>query len=223
MNKKKVLIAGAVALAVAVAAGAYFALGGFQAAAGPQEEFGSLANAMAGGNKAVVSGLVSKQFKDAGLDYNAAVEELSIKRPGYMATVDGVAVNGTVADVSYTRKEIVDKKPATTKVEKETWAKEGDGKWRLAKFSPADAARIPGVIKSRKDAEAKAKAERAVTEAAKTADKNAPYSYVGKRDPFASLIVEGSRRRASARTRRQNASREGSASFWRRSTFPTSS
>ncbi len=191
MDKKKLTIAGAVALAAAVAAAVYFATGGFQAAGGPREEFDALAAGMAAGNKGVVSGLVSKQFKDAGLDYDAVVEELSLKHPGYMATVEGTVVNGTVAEVSYTRKEIVDKKPATTKVDKETWAKEGDGKWRLVKFSPADAARIPGAIKSRKDAEAKIKAERAAAEAAKTAEKNAPYSYVGKRDPFASLIVEG--------------------------------
>lgn len=191
MNKKKLTFAGAVALAAVVAAVVYYATGGFQAAGGPRDEFNAMAAGMAAGNKGVVSGLVSKQFKDAGLDYDAVVEELSVKHPGYMATIDGTVVNGAVAEVSYTRKEIVDKKPATTKVDKETWVKEGDGKWRLGKFSPADATRIPGVIKSRKDADAKLKAERAAAEAAKTAEKNAPYSYVGKRDPFASLIVEG--------------------------------
>lgn len=183
-------MAAVVVVALVVGAALYFGLGA-QVAGGPDEAFKAMSDAITGGNKTAIVDMVSKQFNDAGLNYGAVIDELGIKRPTYNVTLDGVVVNGDKASVSYTRKEVVDKKPVVSKITNETWVKESDGKWRLGKFSEFDRGRIPGVIKARKDAEAKLKAERDAAEAAKLEARNVPYSYVGKRDPFGSLILEG--------------------------------
>lgn len=183
-------LAAALAVVAIIAAAVFFFLSE-KAGGGPDEALKAMSAAIAGGNKAAVSELVSKQFNDAGLNYGAVVDELSIKRPVYNVTLDGVTKDGDKASVSYTRKDIVNKQPVTAKITNETWQKESDGKWRLFKFSAYDRGRIPEVIKQRKDAEAKLKAEKDAEEAAKIAARNVPYSYIGKRDPFSSLILEG--------------------------------
>lgn len=178
-------------MAVLAGAGLYFYLG----AAGPQDEvakaFNELSAGMAGGSKAIVSGLVSKKFNDAGLNFTSATEELSVKRPGYRADLDGVVVTGPKAELTYTRKVVEDKKLVTSIITKEEWVREDDGKWRLSRFSPSDRTGVPEKMRQRKEREAALKAGLAASAAQKAAAMNVVYTPAGKRDPFESLILEG--------------------------------
>ncbi len=192
MGKNKKIFA-VVLGGLAVAGVAFFLVfgGGNKDSEELKAAFRVLTTAEATGKKSDVEILVSKKFNDAGLDYNAAVEELSIKRAGMRVDISDVRLREGQADISYIRKEIIDKKPVSTKIVNETWVKEDDGKWRLIKFSDADRVQIPKLSQARKELEEQAKAKRMAEEAAEAAARNVAYSAAGKRDPFESLIVEG--------------------------------
>lgn len=193
MDKKKKIIAGAAAGAVAVLVIVLFAVfgGASKEELEVREAFKAFSAAIATGNKDAISGMVSPKFNDAGLDYNAAVDEFSIKRPTYNATLDSAHVVEGTATLAYLRREVVDKKPLQLKIVNETWVKEEDGNWKLVKFSPVDREQIPKLRQARQEAEEKLKAEREAAEAEEAARRNVAYSAAGKRDPFESLILEG--------------------------------
>jgi Tfp pilus assembly protein PilP len=190
MEIKKLMIL-AVSVVLLVGGLLYWVLGGGNQEDRVTEAVNSMAVAIATGNRATVSDLISRQFKDAGMDYKGAVEEFSAKRQGMMILVEDVAVNGNSADVTYSRKEMVDKKPVVTKISKERWSLEEDGKWRLARLSTADRTKIPRMKAERLKKEDLMKAEVQSAEAARMAARNVSYTPFGKRDPFESLILEG--------------------------------
>jgi len=178
---------------VIVAAAGFFLVygGGDKDMEAVKQAFMVYTTAMATGKKEDIEISVSQKFNDGGLDYNGAVEELSIKRPGMTVELSGIHLHERQADITYIRKEFLDKKPLRTKIANETWVVEDDGKWRLIKFSTTDRTLIPKLRQERQEKEEKVKAEKAALEAAETAARNVAYSAAGKRDPFESLIVEG--------------------------------
>ncbi len=190
-KKKKIMIGGAAGALVLVAAALFFVLGG----SGKDEQmlrdaFKQFSVDLAMGNKDDVGNLISRKFNDAGMDYNTAVDEFGNKRIGYMAEITGIKMQDALAEVTYTRKMIVDKKLATVQVSGETWVKDDDGKWRLVKLSAADRQALPKLRQERKDAEEKLAADLKAAEEAEVAVRSISYTAEGKRDPFESLIVE---------------------------------
>lgn len=191
MDKKKKIMIAAAAVAVLTAAALFFVISG----SGKDEEalreaFKQFSADLAAGNKADVGNLISRKFNDAGLDYNLAVEEFGIKRPGYMTEITGVKIKDALAEVGYTRKQVTEKKLVTSQIAGETWVKDDDGKWRLVKLSASDRVELPKVRQARKEAEDKLAADLRAAEEAEANVRKASYSYANKRDPFESLIVE---------------------------------
>lgn len=190
-KKKKILMAAVVGIAALAAAGYFFLFG----ESGKDEEslreaFKQLSMAKAMGNKDDVARLVSRKFNDAGMDYNTLIDEFGAKRPGYQAEVQSVVMAEGRADITYTRKHLVEKKLTETKIPGETWVKEEDGQWRLVKFSDYDRQNLPKERQSRKEAEEKLAADMKAREDAENALRFAGYTRTGKRDPFESLVVE---------------------------------
>ena len=142
------------------------------------------------GNKADIAKLISRKFNDAGMDYNAAVEEFGIKRIGYMADITSIKIKDGLGDLSYSRKQVEGKKIESRQVAGETWVKDDDGKWRLVKLSASDREQLPKLRAARKEAEEKLAANLKAAEEAETASRKVSYSYANKRDPFESLIIE---------------------------------
>ncbi len=191
MDKKKKIIIAAVAGAALVAAALFFVMmGSGKDEVALREAFKQFSADLAAGNKADVGNLISRKFNDAGLDYNLAVEEFGIKRPGYMTEITGIKIKDALAEVSYTRKQVLDKKMATIQIAGETWVKDDDGKWRLVKLSASDRVQLPKQRQARKDAEDKLAADLLAAEEAESNVRKASYSYANKRDPFESLIIE---------------------------------
>ncbi len=193
MDKKK--IAPVVLLLVVLAAGgAWFVLGGGES--GEEEvkaAVADLAMAMAVGNKNLINNMISQSFKDAGMVYADAVEELGRKRPGYSVEVDAVNIRENKAEVSYTRKEKKDGKQVASAVVNEIWVKENDGKWRILKLSGMDRARIKKERVQRKEQEQAMLLEQERAAGVEEDDEEKKlvfYSPRGKRNPFESLIVE---------------------------------
>ena len=191
MNKNKKIMIGAGVAVVLLAVALFFVLAGSgndeQAL---REAFKQFSADLAAGNKADVGNLISRKFNDAGMDYNLAVEEFGIKRPGYMAEISGVKIKDALAEIGYTRKQVVDKKMVTSQITGETWVKDDDRKWRLVKLSGADRAQLPKLRQARKEAEEKLAADLLAAEEKESNLRKASYSYANKRDPFESLIVE---------------------------------
>lgn len=191
MDKKKKIMIGAAVAAALAAAVLFFAMAGSgKDEQALREAFKQFSADLAAGNKADVGNLISRKFNDAGMDYNAAVEEFGIKRIGYMAEITGIKIKDALAEVNYSRKQMVDKKLETTQVAGETWVKDDDGKWRLVKLSASDRTQLPKLRQARKEAEDKLAAELKAAEDAEMAVRKVSYISAGKRDPFESLIVD---------------------------------
>lgn len=192
MDKNKKIIMGVAAVAVLAAAVLLFVMSGSgKDEQALREAFKQFSADLAAGNKADIGGLISRKFNDANMDYNLAVEEFGIKRPGYMAEISGnPKIKDALAEVSYTRRQVVDKKLVTSQITGETWVKDDDGKWRLVKLSASDREQLPKVRQARKEAEDKLAADLRAAEELESNARKANYSYANKRDPFESLIVE---------------------------------
>lgn len=191
MDKNKKIMIGAAVAAILAAAVLFFVMEG----SGKDEQafrdaFKQFSADLGAGNKADVGNLISRKFNDAGMDYNVAVEEFGIKRPGYMTEITGIKIKDALAEVNYTRKQVVNKKMETNQVAGETWVKDDDGKWRLVKLSASDRTQLPKLRQARKEAEDKLAADLRAAEEAESNARKASYSYANKRDPFESLIVE---------------------------------
>lgn len=194
MDKKKLVPIAAVLVLAVVGAAAFIIFG-----MGPKDEeevkkaFNDFSFSVALGNKNAIAGLISRTFNDAGMVYATALEELGTKRPGYAAEINQLNIRQNQAEISYIRKELIDKKPVTTMIGNEIWIKEDDGKWRLFKLSGIDKARIAKAVKEKKVREEAMLLEEERNAGLQAVDeklKQVFYTPRGKRDPFESLIVE---------------------------------
>ncbi len=191
MDKKKtIMIIAIVGIALAAAVLFYLMAGSGKDEQMLREAFKQFSADLAAGNKADVSGLISRKFNDAGMDYNSAVDEFGIKRPGYMSEIISIKIKDALAEVAYARKQVLDKKIVTSQITGETWVKDDDRKWRLVKLSASDRVQLPKLRLERKEAEDKLAADLRAAEEKESSIRKAGYSYANKRDPFESLIVE---------------------------------
>lgn len=192
MDKQKSIVIGVVVV-LAIAAGWFFM---FSGDGGNDEKevrkaFKAFAAARGAGNKNMAALYISKKFTDAGLVYKTAIEEFGKKRPGYTAEITGLNLREKQAEISYTRKEMKEGKPAHTPVAKEIWVKETDGQWRLFRLAVADRMRLIKERKERQEAEARILEDKLAE--GMRADEVAKikfYTADRKRDPFESLIAE---------------------------------
>lgn len=191
-SKNKIVVA---AVVLVVAAGAWLLFfsgsGGGNAEREARKAFTSFSMARGAGNKAVVARYISKKFNDGGMVYDVAVEEFGKKQTGYSIEIKNLNLRDNQAEISYTRKEIRDGKPAHTPIVNEIWVKEADGKWRLLRLASADRMRVMKERKQREEEEARILEDK-LAEGIKADDveKIKFYTAGGKRDPFESLIVE---------------------------------
>ena len=191
MDKNKKIMIGLAAVAILAAAVLFLVMAGSgKDEQAMREAFKQFSADLGAGNKADVANLISRKFNDAGMDYNVAVDEFGIKRPGYMTEITGIKIKDALAEVNYTRKQAVGKKMETSQIDGETWVKDDDHKWRLVKLSASDRVKLPKLRQERKEAEDKLAADLRAAEEAESNTRKASYSYANKRDPFESLIVE---------------------------------
>lgn len=191
MDSKKVIIA-VVVVAVAIGGAWIFWSGnGGNVEREVRKAFGAFTTARGAGNKNMVAMYVSKKFVDADMNYKDAVEEFSRKREGYSTEINNLNLRENQAELSYTRKEIKDGKPALTPINNEIWVKEQDGQWRLFRLAAADRMRIIKERKKRREEEERILEDKlAAGMKADDVERIKFYSSDKKRDPFASLIVE---------------------------------
>jgi Tfp pilus assembly protein PilP len=191
MDSQKVIIAVAV-VAVAVGGAWFFWSGSVGNIEGEvRKAFGAFTTARGAGNKNMVAMYVSKKFADAGMNYKDAVGEFSRKREGYSTEINNLNLRENQAEVSYTRKEIKDGKPALTPINNEIWVKERDGQWRLFRLAAADRMRIIKERKKRREEEERILEDKlAAGMKADDVEKIKFYRSDNKRDPFESLIAE---------------------------------
>ncbi|GMT41940.1 MAG: hypothetical protein IEMM0002_0351 [bacterium] len=192
-GKKKIVLVAAVLAVAAGVSGAVFFFGGNGDADDSQlkEAFDSFSNARAVGSKGMAAMYISKSFSDAGLVFETAVEEFSIKQEGYSALINNLNIRESQAEISYTRKVLIDGKIAHIPVNNEIWVKGPDGKWRLFKLSDSDRERTAKIRKLRQEEGERMLEDQLMTGMkANEVEKVKFYTHVGKRDPFESLIAE---------------------------------
>ena len=172
-----------------------------------ESAFEQMSKSRAQGDVRAIASSISTTFNDAGLSFGTALRYFSKENPGYMAVVENIALQGEEALVSYKRMETISGKRKITNVLNEKWKKE-DGKWVLVGLSEMDKQLLKSFIGKTKSVEQSGKS--GVRQSSLPADsvmpnkvavaiptepvvpvkeEYPPYTSIGKRDPFKSLVA----------------------------------
>ena len=203
-RKQGLVIAGLVILTIGVIASIFVINNHFKSVEieSATKAFQKFTVSRAKGDTNEIVKLISISFNENGIAYRDAVRYFSKKYPGYGANISEVKLGKGIAEITYKRTEIIEKKPVIKTISGEVWKKE-NGNYKLFRLSALDKALMKKEKEEKGDGKKKVpekkveKVETAITQGkpssvilkSKSGKIIPPYSSDEKRDPFQSLIA----------------------------------
>ena len=210
-GKKAVAIAVACFFIILIIMGVLYISGGAERTRLEVESaFEEMSKSRAQGDVRAIASSISTSFNDAGMNFGTALRYFSRENPGYTAVIENIAVQGEEALVSYKRAETINGQRKIIDVLNEKWKKE-DAKWVLVGLSEMDKQLLKSFKGKTKSPEQSGKsgirqsplpANNIISDEVAVAtppepvapvfpvkEEYPPYTSMGKRDPFKSLVA----------------------------------